>query len=308
MSYKLLGIDSVGGLTELLLAELESLQVVPGERPVKKPRLAFIERLIVEGRFNRCEWARCHCKEDGKDYRVNGQHTSTKLRAVISNEVEGGTFPEGIPVLMSRYECDTIEELGDVFDCLDHHSSTRSPDDRLGVFMAHHRDLIGIDKQICSRVLAGIAWGVSRVPTIQEALGESSLPSEAYDRGILLESQVVRDFIDLMHQHAGSPFKEWQQKSGIIARLFDLFITDRETAELAIEQTMCEAGDKAEEFTKKVRQSCSKTGKDQGFYYRSTDKYVKSQLKEIASVGRDAIKEMIREVMDEEEVETEAAA
>lgn len=308
MSYRLLGIESLGGLTESQLEALEELKVVPGERDMKLPRLKFVRELIAKEEFNRVDWASCHCKGDGTTYRVNGQHTSAVLREMLADNPDwaiGVEFPAGVPVVFTRYECDTVEDLGDVFDQFDNHRSTRKPEDKLGIFMAQHTDMIGIDKQLCSKVLSGIAWGVNNVPSIQ-AVCEGHSPGDAYSRGILLTLDVVRDFVDLMHQHAGSPFREWQQKSGIIARLFDLFIVDREMAELAIEQTLYEAGEKAEGFTKKIRQSCAKTGKDQGHYYRITDKYVTMQLKEIASVGRDAIKEMIREVMDEEEVEAVA--
>jgi len=311
MAYRLLKVESLGGLSEKQLEATEALKVVPGERDMKTPRLRFVRDLILEKQFNRVDWAACHCEADGNDYRVNGQHTSTVLREVLNGDGDfkghKNLFPGGVPVVFTRYECDTVEDLADVFDQFDNHKSTRKPEDKLGIFMAQHTDMIGIDKQLCAKVLSGIAWGCNHVPTI-EAACEGHVPDDAYSRGLLLTLDVVRDFIDLMHQHAGSPFKEWQQKSGIIARMFDLFIVDREMAELAIEQTLYEAGEKAEAFTKRVRQSCAKTGKDQGFYYRATDKYVTVQLKEIASVGRDAIKEMIREVMDEEEVETEAAA
>ena len=81
--------------------------------------------------------------------------------------------------------------------------------------------------------------------------------------------------------------------------MFDLFMEDRESAELCIEQTMYEAGTLAEGFTKKVRGACARTGKSQGYYWGASDRYFNSILKDMESQGRDAIKAMIREVMEE---------
>ncbi len=298
MGYSLLGVESLGCLKETHLTDLEALEAVPGERDLAKPRLAFIRRLVVDELFDRCEWAACHCKENDKDYRVNGQHSSKVLREVLDGQLEGGVWPKDARVVMTRYECDGVVDLSDVFDQFDSHRSTRKADDKLGIFMAQHKDLIGIDKQTCGRILAGVSWGANHVPGIKDVC-DGHIPGDAYSRGSLLNIEEVRDFVDLMHGHVGAPFKEWQQKSGIIARMFDMFLADRETAELAIEQTMYEAGEKTEEFTKKIRRCCSRTGHDQGYFFRQTDKFVRSQLKDIASLGRDAIKGMIREVLAE---------
>lgn len=301
MSYRLLKVDVVGGLSKELLASMESLWRVPGERDLSKPRLGFILQLIKTGEFNRCEWATCYCQEDSNIYRVNGQHSGFVLTRIADGDIDAD-FPEGVPVLIWRYECDTLASLADVFDQFDHQKSGRSPSDKLGVFMAQWRDMVGIDKKLCGQVLSGIAWGLKRVPEIG-AVCEYYTPNDAYDRGLLLNVVQVREFIDLMHQHSGAPFKEWQRRSGIVARLFDLFLEDRETAELAIEQLLYEAGDDAAKFTREIRSVGARVGKDQGYYYRKTSKYLLGAIESINNQGKEAIKALIREVMAEEESE-----
>jgi len=300
MSHRLVKVESLGGLTVAHVEDMEALEKVPGERELSSSRLSFIKGLLVDGLFDRLEWAKCDCKEDKKIYRMNGQHTTYELRDLLDGKIDGATFPEGIPVTVDCYECDTKLDLADVFDRFDSHISTRTANDKLGIYMAQHEGMIGIDKGTSNQVLMGVAWGVRNVPNIK-AVCESYIPDSAYSRGVLLNIPLVREFIGLMHEHIGAPFKEWQHKSGIIARMFGMFLDDRETAELAIEQTMCEAGEKASEFTKSIRSACARTGKDQGFFYRKTDKYMSAQLKDISRLGRDAIKDMIREVLAEDD-------
>lgn len=297
MSYKLLKVEQVGGLSEKHLKEMEALEAVPGERPLRHKRLDFIENLLCDGEFNRCEWARCRCKEDKKHYRVNGQHTTHQLRAVLDGDIEA-EFPAGVPVMMSRWECDTLVDLADVFNQFDNHISTRSSDDKLGIYMAQHKDMIGIDKELVKSILAGVAWAYTNVPAVKELFpGEGKLM--AYERGQLLNVDKVRSFIDMMHEYADAPFSEWIKRTGIIARIFDLYVTDEETALLTAQQLLFEVGDDAKKFTHLVRQQKVRTGKDQGWYYRKADQCVRELIKSQTVMGRDELKELIREVMEE---------
>lgn len=301
MGYKLLKVEQVGGLSEKLVKEMESLQKVPGERELKGKRLAFIEQLLCNGEFNRCEWARCKCKEDKKNYRVNGQHTTHQLRAVLDGEIEA-EFPDGVPVAVSWWECDALTDLADVFNQFDNHASTRSVEDKLGIYLAQHKDMTGIDKKLVNNVLVGVAWARDHIDSVADLFGDVDV-SSAYERGRLLNVEQVRLFIDMMHDYSGAPFREWLSRSGIIARLFDLFVSDAETASITVQQLFYEVGDEAKKFTHLVRQQMTRTGKDQGWYFRKTDQCVKELLKSLQSMGRDEVKAMIREVMEEVEAE-----
>lgn len=307
LQHKLVRVESAVSLTEAVLEEMESLSRIPGERDLQKNRLKFIRKLLADGEFNRCEWATCLCKENETLYRVNGQHSSAILRESLKGDDEELSFPAGIPVIVSRYECDTIESLADVFDQFDSPVSARSAEDKLGIYMAQFRDMIGIDKKFCGQVLRGVSWAILHVPTATKALGENVKSPTAYDRGLLLRHDLVREFIDMLHQWPDAPFREWLNRSGIVARTFDLFLEDRETSEVAIEQMVYEVGEAATVFTKEVRTSAMRTGKDEGFYYRKTEKYLKKALAEITAQGKDVIRQMIREVIAESENAEDAA-
>lgn len=307
MSHSLVSVDTwENGLSIEAHDWLSGLQRVPGERDKKKPRLKFIRGLIIKKRFNRCDWGVCRCLEDLIDYRVNGQHTRDVLQDLRDGKLEpDATFDGvvGVPVTIHRYECETKADLADVFDQFDQHKSTRSADDKLGIYMAQHEDLVGIDKKLCSSVLAGVdcCRKYKQLTHVQELLVEVSGDiEEAYDRGKYLYLEVVRDFIGFLKEFDDAPFTIWREKSGITARMFSLYVQDKETAELLIEQMLFEAGDIASEFTKKVRADSARTGKDQGYFFRTADRYIKRMMKDVRNLGREAIKEMIREVAAEQ--------
>lgn len=306
MSYRLLKVETLkGGLSEKVLAEHGSLADIPGERELKRSRINFLIDRAEVGDFNRCEWARCHCKEDGKNYRVNGNHSKAVLNSILEKEVEA-KFPNGVPVTVQWYECDTLLDLADVFDQFDNQKSSRKPEDKLGVFVAQHNDLIGIEKKVIHKVLTGVDWGTKHVPSIGEECA-GHVPSSAYDRGVLLNVDSVRDFIDVMAEQSGSAFNAWESKSGILASIFNVYIDDREAAELMIEQTANEIGTECENYAKAMRKACTRTGKDQGYFFRATEKHLR-KLGELQEVqGPDAIRAMIREVMAEQEKEVESA-
>lgn len=306
MSHRLVKVENLGGLTEGLLEEMEGLAVVPGERDLKKPRLKFIRELLEDHEYNRCEWGRCFCKEDGKHYRVNGQHTSKTLRDVLDGNLEF-EFPSGVPVMMWFYECDTMNDLSHVFDQFDHHKSTRTPDDKLGIYLAQYRDMVGIDKKLVNSCLVGIDWARRNIEEVGVLFPGMEIP-DAHERGRMLSVDVTREFIALVHEHSNGPFKEWSQKSGITARLFDLFVADQESADLAVQQIFYEVGEVSKKFTHDIRQQSVRTGKDAGWYFRKADRCIRDLLKEQKLLGKDAVRKMVEEILSEQEEEAEAEA
>lgn len=307
MGYRLLKVETLkGGLSEAVLAEHSALPDIPGERELKKPRIRYLSERAEVGDFNRCEWARCHCKETGLDYRVNGNHSKAVLQSILDGEIEA-EWPEGIPVTVQWYECDTLTDLGDVFDQFDNQKSARKPEDKLGVYIAQHSDLIGIDKKLIGKVLTGVDWAAKHVPEVAEACA-GHRPESAYDRGVMLNIDVVRDFIDTMSEYSGASFNAWESKSGILAAVFRRYLLDRKSAEVMIEQTMNEIGDECEAYTSAMRKACTRTGKDQGYFYRATEKHLKNLAAAVESLGVDAVKAMIREVLAEQQEEVDLAA
>ncbi len=67
-----------------------------------------------------------------------------------------------------------------------------------------------------------------------------------------------------------------------------------------------EIGDAAISFTRQIRSACAKTGKDQGYFYRKTERYVSKACAELALRGKKEIKAMIEEVLSERESEDDS--
>ena len=307
MAYRLLEVVSLGGLDERKLQDILSKPPVPGERDLKQARIKFVISLIKANEYNRCDWASCLCKEDSIDYRVNGQHTSHVLERVSKGEIPDAEFPSGVPVTFTRYECDTKDDLADVFDQFDQHHSSRSADDKLGIYIARHEDLMGIDKKLIGKILAGVFQLRSQKHEMAlEQTGHILVP-EAHERGRLLAIDEIRDFIDVMHDYEGSPFRLWT-KPGIVARLYLLYIEEgEEKSRLLVEQMVNMVDEGSKLFAEAVQRADSKTGHDAGWYYRKADKHLKSLLKMYAQVGPEAIKKLIRDVMEEDTAEAVAS-
>ena len=304
MSWELKSIQTVdGGLTSEALAEHAALSDIPGERPLKKSRVKFLTERAQLGEFNRCEWARCLCKSNGKHYRVNGNHSKAVLMGIESGDIEA-EFPSGIPIQVQVYECDELTDLANVFDQFDNPHSSRNSGDKLGVYVAQHDDLIGIDKGLIGRVLAGVDWARNNVPAITERF-DSWESLSAYDRGALLHDGTIREFVDFIARHKDGTFTVWEQKAGIIASIFQQYLQDEETADLLITQTMNELGDECEDYCSKMRRKAKRTGSTMGEFYRVTNSHFNKLNKLLKGQGADAIRALINEALDAREDEAD---
>jgi hypothetical protein len=299
MGFRLVKIELVpGGLTEKELEKFLELPSIPGERDVKKGHMKWMRNLAVAGKFNRCDWAVCYCKENKKWYRINGQHSKTMLEEIRAGTLDA-IFPKGVPIAKQFWESDRVTDLPDVFDQVDSHKSTRTPDDKLGVFLKQHEDMTGIPKKFANAMLTGVEWGCKNIASVTEACEGMELPTEAYDRGVLMNWDKVREFLCMINEYSNAPFKEWKQRSGMVAEFFRMFLINPADAEDIIGQTLYEVGDATAKFTKKIRDSSAKIGKDAGWYYRQTVAFCESALRELQGMDREEFKRKMRELIDE---------
>lgn len=100
-------------LTYDLAKEFREMEKVPGERPLKSARLKYFEDLINAGTFADPTWSQGICKEDGKTYRLDGQHTSTQLAAsppdLWVDKLVNRTRPNNhLPFRFDRSRCASI--------------------------------------------------------------------------------------------------------------------------------------------------------------------------------------------------------
>jgi len=289
------------GLTEEELDKHLDYPSIPGERPMEKTRLKWIDSLLKSKRFNRVDWAYCHCKEDGVDYRVNGQHTGYKLNLARKGEIEGATFPQGVPGEIQYWECDTRKELADVFDQFDSHRSVRKPKDKLGVFQAQHDDVNTVARDLASQVLAGIQWGCGRRPRITDCIAKYRAVG-SYERGVMLNVDEVRKFLLFVADNQrGTFYKEWLHRPGIVAFFFEAFLEEEEKAKTLLQFLIYEVPDTpAVAFAAWTRKEAKKAGADAGKFFREADKCMSKLSRDLESRSEEDVQKMLDEAMEEE--------
>jgi hypothetical protein len=139
-------------LTPELARKFATMDKLPGERPLKQKRLKFFEDHIKAGTFIDPSWSVGLCKADGKTYRLDGQHTSTILASLGSEN-----FPEGKLATIITYEFDSIQEDAPMlFDTFDNPASARNNEEMMGVFRAEHESMGGLSNSLCVNVANGI--------------------------------------------------------------------------------------------------------------------------------------------------------
>lgn len=108
-------------VTRKLAKEFATMDAVPHERPLSQKRLQVYKTLMVQGLFRPVTWAKAYCKETNGTYRVNGQHTSTLLTLL-------DVLPE-FYVTVESYACDTLNDVGRLYNTFDSKMQSRSVSD-----------------------------------------------------------------------------------------------------------------------------------------------------------------------------------
>lgn len=81
--------NSKVNFTQELAQKILMYEAVPWERDLKNPHVSFLISEMKKGTFlhELATLATCVCDDDGKEYRVNGQHTSWARLEVTEKEV-----------------------------------------------------------------------------------------------------------------------------------------------------------------------------------------------------------------------------
>lgn len=135
-------------LTPELATEFATMNRSPGERPLKKERVAFLAKKIEDGEFHSPTWAFAWLR--GVKYRVNGQHSSHMLSGA------NGHFPQGLSAVVYEFSCETDFDLAELFRQFDNPESIRSVGDAVNAHAKIEPELEGISKTAISRAVDGI--------------------------------------------------------------------------------------------------------------------------------------------------------
>ena len=138
-------------LTQKLAETFAAMQSAPHDRPLTNSRIAFFRNEIAAGRFRTCEWASAFCEATGETYRVNGKHTSSIFATM------NGEMPD-IMVSVQTYDCETLEDVADLYSTFDSQQSARKSSDINRIHSAAHPDLIGLPARVINVAVSGMAF------------------------------------------------------------------------------------------------------------------------------------------------------
>lgn len=260
------------------VAEAKNAENMPGERKLKPVRLKTIREWVRNGKFCRANFAYAECAEDGKIYRVNGQHTSHILSECDDNDPAAPNFPKDVPVHLEFWKCTHKTELSEIFDTFDPPVSARTNDDKLGVYQAQYPDLNGI-----SRV--AVKAGLRAVNELRREKGEDDKPAVlAREVGLLLADPLVRDCVRWFSCFESSPNRLWINP-GIGAAMAESFYDDRDTADAIWTQVIDEAEpdprDPKRLWASQIRATVARSSRNKTWYFRNARKEYRKWKKEL---------------------------
>ena len=116
----------------------------------EKSRISrLLKKEIEAGRFRFGTFASAIC--NGTEYRVNGKHTSTILRDL-------DPFPDEIQIVVERYDCETEEDMAELYATFDRSESARTTNDINAAFKVACPELQDVSLRIVSKCVSAIAY------------------------------------------------------------------------------------------------------------------------------------------------------
>lgn len=198
-------------LTPELARHFAEMEKVTTERPLSSTRLKFLESKIRDGVFHGPEWATATVRSlSGKCVRVNGQHSSTALANA------NGSFPQGLSAIIRRFECDTVDDLPELFAQIDSPKSGRSRLDLHNAHLRMHPELSDVSVSAASVCTAGISLSLRNFKA-------GRISDEASARLI----HMYRDFILWASSFMG---RSHIKRPGIVAAMFAMHLRDEDAA------------------------------------------------------------------------------
>lgn len=143
-------------LTKSLAKSFASMEETPGERKRSKDRLDWIKSKYEDGILYNLHWATGTL--NGKKYRVNGGHTSTFFADHLD-----GPFPTNLKAEIMHFDCDTLQDLAELFDQFDSPRSSRKLRESYTSHIKTTPGLEGISTWLVQKVIVGIATATELV-------------------------------------------------------------------------------------------------------------------------------------------------
>jgi hypothetical protein len=232
--------------TQELAKQIAAMPGLPGERPLKPSRLAYLDNLRRTHRFAAPSWAIVVNTATGARYRANGQHSSTMLAQIAPEE-----FPQGLLCTIDEYSTDNfIEDASEIFEIFDNPRSARSNTDKMSTVRAQFPDLREIKLELLVAIVNGVAH--------YEGMREGGVVRTPRQRGMYFNEPDVRAFASwaASHEHARHSWMFW--KPGVVSEMFTDLQADPEAAKAFWELTLTESHSDPEHETRE----CSRNLKE----------------------------------------------
>lgn len=209
--WKILEEPKVVRLTNALAKKFKEMTPCPRERDFKDRRVQQLRNAVQEGTFRTCEWASAYCEETKEEYRVNGQHTSHLFFEL------NGELPDGQRIIVTRFSCETLEDVARLYSTFDSKISARSSHDINRAYSSAHPELAVLPSRTISLAVTGMSFN----------LWESSYGSHPADERAELMLKHA-DFVIWMHGVfiGGDEMKDSRllQRGPVVAAMFRSFL------------------------------------------------------------------------------------
>jgi hypothetical protein len=207
---------------------------------------------IESGVWTLARWATCDCKELSRRIRVNGQHSS----AALVKAAASGMFPSGTQAVIERYECDTEEDLAEVFDLFDNPMSARTTSDKFAFYAGTHDDLAGLDPVLLGTICNGVArYKTSRKIDLKAKKAEVDqipLTFPAREKGQYLNEPKVREFLRWAYGLSATKLPKALRETEITQCMFNDFSVDEKFARLFWERVFASSHDDPDHPTRQL--------------------------------------------------------
>lgn len=150
--WKLTGHPKTQKVTKAIAKQFADMEAAPGDRPLSERRLQVYEKIAKAGGFRPVSWAAATCKQTGGQYRVNGKHTATLFSGLEP-------LPE-LYAVVEFYECDTLEEVADLYSTYDSKTMTRTVSDINRSFARCVSALSDVPDRTVNTVVSAVAYSV----------------------------------------------------------------------------------------------------------------------------------------------------
>ena len=200
-------------LTPELAKQFYEMEASPTERECDPARVKHLTEKLANGLFIPCQWAKV--KYCGKEYRMNGQHSSATLVAA------NGEFPDGLKVHLDSYEAADSDAMGVLFRQFDDKKSSRSSLDISGAYQGLHEEIRDVDRKNAWAAVKGIRFS-------HKQSGDGQAPS-GDDVGQLFANRSYDPFIRFIDEILTSKTGELKT-DGVIGAMYLTYDAAQERA------------------------------------------------------------------------------